>query len=332
MVVAFVDVVPQDGLFLVLGKHGSKALREVAHLGFHVVPLALLGARGLAVRALLPVAHGAFVPADVDVREGEYLVDGVKGVLEEFLGARFLRADQLGGNAAVRPYLGPLGVAAEFGVGCGQGHVVARHFHFRQHLDAARLAVGHQVLEFLLGVHAFIGQQGVVLAFRSGRADRSNRAELVVARHGEAPALVFRQVEVQDVVLVVVHGVHEVVELLHRVVVAAHVHHHAAPAKVRGVLDAAAGEALQRVRELVLKLEKGRHGHGFPVGRAVAELHAAGRQLHGVALVSQPGDLLFVQDFEVFGGAGSRRHFDGFRNDVVGIGSGPAEGAQERGR
>ena len=39
--------------------------------------------------------------------------------------------NQLGGNAAVRPYLGPFGIAAEFGIGCGQGHVMARHFHFQ---------------------------------------------------------------------------------------------------------------------------------------------------------------------------------------------------------
>ena len=103
VVVALVDVVPQDGLFLILGKHGAQALGEVAHLGFHVVPLALFGAGGLAVRAFFPVAHGAFVTADVDVAEGENLLEGVIGVLEEFLGARFLWADQLGGNASVRP-------------------------------------------------------------------------------------------------------------------------------------------------------------------------------------------------------------------------------------
>ena len=54
-----------------LGEHGRQALREIAHLGFHIIPLALFGPGGLAVRAFLPVSHGAFVTADVDVRERE---------------------------------------------------------------------------------------------------------------------------------------------------------------------------------------------------------------------------------------------------------------------
>ncbi|CDB56760.1 unknown [Akkermansia muciniphila CAG:154] len=330
MVIALVDVIPQDGLFPVLGEHGRQAFREIAHLGFHIIPLALFGSGGLAVRALLPVPHGAFVTADVDVREREYLLDGIEGILKKLFSGRFLRANQLGGNTAVRPYLGPFGVAAEFGIGRGQGHVMTRHFHFRQYLDTARFAVGYQVLELLLGIHAFIGQQGVVLAFRSGGADGADGAELVVARHGETPALVFRQMEMQDVVFVIMHGVHKIVDLLHGIVVAAYVYHHAAPAEVGGILDAAAGKALRSIRKLVLELEQGRHGHGLPVGRGITEFHAAGRQFHGIPFIAQSGDFLLMDDFEVFGSSGSCRHVDGLRNNVVGIGSGPAEGTQER--
>ena len=124
---------------------------------------------------------------------------------------------------------------------------MARHFHFREHLDTARFTVGYQVLEFLFGIHAFIGQQGVVLACRGGGTDGADSAELIVARHREPPALVFRQMEMQDVVFVVMHGVHKVIDLLHGVVVAAHVNHHAAPAEVGGILDAAAGKAFRSI-------------------------------------------------------------------------------------
>ena len=207
---------------------------------------------------------------------------------------------------------------------------MAGHFHFRQYLDAACIAVGHQILELLLGVHAFIGQQGVPLVGRGGGADGPDGTELVVARNGQAPALVFRQVQVQDVVLVVVHGVHKIVEFLHRVVIAAHIHHHAAPAEVRRILDAAARQPGRSIRELVLKLEEGCHGHGFSIGRGVAQLHAAGRKLHGVAFTAKPRNFLFVQDFEVLGSAGGGRHLDGLRNDVIGVGPCPAKGAEER--
>lgn len=76
-----------------LGEHGRQAFREIAHLGFHIIPLALFGSGGLAVRALLPVPHGAFVTADVDVREREYLLDGIEGILKKLFSGRFLRAN-----------------------------------------------------------------------------------------------------------------------------------------------------------------------------------------------------------------------------------------------
>lgn len=125
------------GFFLFLARRAPSFFCEIAHLGFHIVSLALLGACRLAVRALLPVAHGAFVPADVHIVKGEDLFDRVKRVLDELFGSRFLGANQLGGNAAVRPYLGALGIAAEFRVGGRQCILWPGHFHFRQYLDAA---------------------------------------------------------------------------------------------------------------------------------------------------------------------------------------------------
>ena len=197
----------------------------------------------------------------------EDLFDRVKRVLDELFGSRFL--GQISLEKRRRASIpGRAWYCSRIRVGGRQCHIMAGHFPLPA-VPGCRVHCSRPpdpgAPSWCTCLHWPAGRSP---GWAGRRADGPDGTEACRSPGtGRAPALVFRQVQVQDVVLVVVHGVHKIVEFLHRVVIAAHIHHHAAPAEVRRILDAAARQPGRSIRELVLKLEEGCHGHGFSIGR-----------------------------------------------------------------
>ena len=151
--------------------------------------------------------------------------------------------------------------------------VVARHVYFRDDLNAARCAVRHQLLQFLFGVYSFVGDS----VFEAFLPPGCNAFQFGVAGHGQPPALVVRQMQVQPVEFVVGHEIHEFFQVLDGDKMPRGIHHEAAPRIARLVRDDAAGDALRLLRQLVPELAEGCQ----PVNSALPSSGSKVRPLRG---------------------------------------------------
>ena len=115
---------------------------------------------------------------------------------------------------------------AELRIAHHPAHAVAGNIELRHHANAARPRIRHHLAHLLLGielaVRAETGQLRIDLAFR-------------------AEALVVAQVPVKDIQLHHRHAVQRALDLLHRLEVAAHIDHQAAPLEARRVLNTHCG-------------------------------------------------------------------------------------------
>ena len=187
---------------------------------------------------------------------------------------RFVRADEVEGDTFIGLHFRiRVREAEEFRVGCRQGLVVARHVYFRDDLNAARCAVRHQLLQFLFGVYSFVGDS----VFEAFLPPGCNAFQFGVAGHGQPPALVVRQMQVQPVEFVVGHEIHEFFQVLDGDKMPRGIHHEAAPRIARFVRDDAAGDALRLLRQLVPELAEGCQ----PVNSALPSSGSKVRPLRG---------------------------------------------------
>ena len=216
-----------------------EALRRPALEVVGVLEPELLDAR-LAVGAFLPVRAGALVAADVDHLAREELDHLVQDVLIH-LERRFLAEAEF---AAV-----PDAGAAKFRIGGDGGSGMSGDVYLGHDADATRGGVADDVAHLVLGVevravvavhHVHEHRRGAL----GGRlADGADRGELRVAVDFEPPAVVVREMPVEDVEAVLVHEVERPLYLVHREEVAADVEHVAAPGVLRGRLRRPAAPA-----------------------------------------------------------------------------------------
>ena len=110
-------------------------------------------------------------------------------------------------------------------------------------LNAERCAVRHQLLQFLFGVHPFMGNSVAHAFFPFG----GDAFEFGVAGHRKTPPLVVRQVDLELVEFVVGHHIHKFFQIGRGDEMPRGIHHEAAPRIARLVRDDAAGNALVQI-------------------------------------------------------------------------------------
>ncbi len=198
--------------------------------------------------------QGGFIPAQMDDAGREDVFEFLENSGIKFPYFRLVRADEVESDAFIGLYFRiRVREAEEFGIGCRQGLIVARHVYFRDDLNAARRAVRHQLLQFLFGVHPLMRSSVAHAFFPFGR----DAFEFGVAGHRKTPPLVVRQVDLELVEFVVGHKVHEFFQVLDGDEMPRGVHHEAAPGVARLVRNDAAGDALRLLRQLVPELAEG---------------------------------------------------------------------------
>ena len=273
MVNAGVPLIPELRRLPVFGKQSCRFRKK----GFHLFLFVFHGCPGPgfpAQRAFFPDFRGGLVPAQMNDTGREDILEFIKDGGIKFPDFRLLGTDQFLAVSRCRPHVHVrFGEAEKFRVGCRQGLVVPRHVYFRDDLNAERCAVRHQLLQFLFGVHPLVGDS-VSEAFRPPGGDAF---QFGVTGHGQPPALVVRQMQVQLVEFVVGHEVHEFFQVLDGDEMPRGVHHEAAPGVARLVRNDAAGDALRLLRQLVPKLAEGCQ----PVNSALLSSGSEVRSLRG---------------------------------------------------
>ena len=273
MVNAGVPLIPELRRLPVFGKQNCRFRKKGSHL-FLFVLHACFSPGFPAQRAFFPDFRGGLVPAQMNDTGREDILEFIKDGGIKFPDFRLLGTDQFLAVSRCRPHVHVrFGEAEKFRVGCRQDLVVPRHVYFRDDLNAERCAVRHQLLQFLFGVHPLVGDS-VSEAFRPPGGDAF---QFGVTGHGQPPALVVRQMQVQLVEFVVGHEVHEFFQVLDGDEMPRGVHHEAAPGVARLVRNDAAGDALRLLRQLVPKLAEGCQ----PVNSALLSSGSEVRSLRG---------------------------------------------------
>ena len=227
---------------------------------------------------------------------------------------RFVRANEVEGDAFIGLHFRiRVREAEEFRVGCRQGLVVPRHVYFRDDLNAERCAVRHQLLQFLFGVHPFMGNSVAHAFFPFG----GDAFEFGVAGHRKTPPLVVRQVDLELVEFVVGHHIHKFFQIGRGDEKACGIYHEAAPRIARLVRDDAAGDTLRLSRQLVPELAEGCQ----PVNSAFPSSGSKVRPLRGdcepVGVRSQGRNFLVGKKFQGSGTVVLQLRFFRFRDNAV---------------
>ena len=214
-----------------------------------------------AVRALPPPGLGGLVAPDVDVRRREQRQDLVQDGLQEREHALFAGAVDVGADPEARAHLeGPAG-AAQLRVRGQRGQAVAGHLDLRDDPDVARRGVRHDLRDLRLRVEAPVGHAVVPPAPHEppagARAARAHGRQLRERLDLEAPALVLREMPVQDVQLVEGHQVQDPQHLGLALEVAPLVQHEAAPREAGGVLNGQARDLPRHPRDRAARLGVG---------------------------------------------------------------------------
>ena len=236
------DFVPADDGFAVLAQEVSHSLHKeglelffrLNSKHFHEV---------LAVLALLVDVFGCLVSADV--------IDVVREEVEELGEYVFQEGEGFGrGSIEVLPnapaglyLIMPLREAAELGIGGDGGCAVAGDFNLRNNIYAAPAGVFHYFTDIVFGVEAAVGLSVADAAVPGGfLAPGAHLGELGILVYLYAPALVFREVPVELVLLVHGHEVDELHQLLLGEEEASGVEQEAAVPELGLVVNGAAGD------------------------------------------------------------------------------------------
>ncbi len=253
MVNAGVPLIPELRRLPVFGKQNCRFRKKGSHL-FLFVLHACFSPGFPAQRAFSPEFRRGLIPAQMNRAGRENIFEFLENGGIKFPDFRLLGADQFPAVSRCRPHVHVrFGEAEKFRVGGMERLVVARHVYFRDDFNPPLGAVLHQAFQFLFGVHPLVGDS-VSEAFRPPGGDAF---QFGVTGHGQPPALVVLQMQVQLVEFVVGHKVHEFFQVLDGDEMPRGVHHEAAPGVARLVRNDAAGDALRLLRQLVPELAEG---------------------------------------------------------------------------
>ncbi len=227
---------------------------------------------------------------------------------------RFVRADEVEGDTFIGLHFRiRVREAEEFRVGCRQGLVVARHVYFRDDLNAARCAVRHQLLQFLFGVHPFVGNSVAHAFFPFG----GDAFQFGVAGHRKTPPLVVRQVDLELVEFVIGHHIHKFFQIGRGDEMPRGIHHEAAPRIARLVRDDAAGDALRLSRQLVPELAEGCQPVNFALPSSGSKVRPLWGDCEPVGVRFQGRSLLVGKKFQGSGTVVLQFRFFRFRDNAV---------------
>ena len=244
---------------------------------------------------------------------GEDVHDFVDDVLGELQGLLVASAKHFPEYAELGGHFIRAARAAQFGIGSQCGKHVTRHVHFRNNGDEALGGIGHDFLGLFLCVEAADGC-AIELAGAGSRdgllAHGADFRQFGIFLDFDAPALVFRQMPVENVDIVEGHHVNQFLQVVHREEMTAHVNHKATVAVLREVLHRTCGQCAQcfTVRD-GQRLVDGLHAIEYASLSLSVQGHLVGSDVQHIAFLLRDGGIQAQYDAIFVTGLRTEFHF-----------------------